>query len=73
MMFADLSDADIIFPPDSEEIRTHANRQVLVDIAFWGRHDVRIFCFDLFKGFRESAVVSGDNLQRKESDHQSAN
>ena len=46
MMFADLSVADIIFPLDREEIRTHANRQVLVDIAFWGRHDVRIFCFD---------------------------
>ena len=46
MMFADLSDADIIFPLDREEIRTHANRQVLVDIAFWGRHDVRVFCFD---------------------------
>ena len=46
MMFADLSDADIIFPLDREEIRTHANRQVLVEIAFWGRHDVRVFCFD---------------------------
>ena len=44
-MFADLSDADIIFPLDRKEIRTHANRQVLVDIAFWGRHDVRVFCF----------------------------
>ena len=46
MMFADLSDADIIFPLDREEIRTHANRQVLVEIAFWGRHAVHVFCFD---------------------------
>ena len=46
MMFADLSDADIIFPLDREEFRTHANRQVLVEIAFWGRHDVHVFCFD---------------------------
>ena len=37
---------DIIFPLHTDEIRAHANRGMLVDIAFRSSHDVEIHCFD---------------------------
>ena len=53
-MVVDLLDADIIFPLLPEEIMVHANRQLLVDIAFRCNHDVEIYCFD------PAAMVSFD-------------
>ena len=45
-MIAELQDARIIFPLHDEEILAHANRELLVDIAFRSNHDVEIYCFD---------------------------
>ena len=45
-MVGNLLEGDIIFPLENDDIRFHANRQVLVDIACDSNSGIDIYCFD---------------------------
>ena len=54
IMVVDVQHTDIIFPLSHQDIMAHSHRQALIDIAFWCRHGVEVYCFD------PSAVITFD-------------